>query len=218
VGATKGRGVEGTHLTQLPLPTWLPTATPPQRRRRGGGGDKGVFAHPAPRSDPQQRRLIHPAPHGPLPVPCFTYGRDLNDGGRGGVRWDALEPPCAKLTPRPGLSAALAVTARVRGGCCPTECPAFLVREIADTSRPGCAPGPQAPQPPHRLFATGMTAPRQPPAARVGAIPPPPPTAAALAPRELDRSANGFTAAVIALNFSQRSRRDGGRRCGGPVG
>jgi hypothetical protein len=94
--------------------------------------------------------------------------------------------PAAKRTPQPGLSAVLATTARVREDCCPTESRDGLVREIADFSHPGCAPGPQAPQPPHRPSATGMTA-----HARrlqlVLAPSLPSPTAAALAPRELDR-------------------------------
>jgi hypothetical protein len=63
-------------------------------------------------------------------------------------------PPCAKRTPTPCESAALAATARVRGNCCPTESRNLLDREIADFSRSGRAPGPHGPQSPHRPPAT----------------------------------------------------------------
>jgi hypothetical protein len=56
-------------------------ATPPRPPRCATPSDVRAEAQRTPR---------------PLPVPCFAYVRGARGGGRGGARWEALEPPCAK--------------------------------------------------------------------------------------------------------------------------
>jgi hypothetical protein len=145
LSSSTSRRTRGRRRDEPPLPLSPPPAPPGSapaaqarqaRQCRAVRGPRRLGHHAAqPRQMYERRRSAH---HGPLPVPCFAYVRDVRGGGRGGATCEALEPHSAKRTARPGLLTALAATARVHGGCCPTEYPAFLVNEFADFTRQRC--------------------------------------------------------------------------------
>jgi hypothetical protein len=98
LSSSTGRCTRGRRCDEAPLPLPPPPAPPgsapaaPARQARQCRAVPGPrrLGHHAAQPRPMFERR-NQSPHGPLPVPCFTYVRDVRGGGSGDARWEALE-------------------------------------------------------------------------------------------------------------------------------